>query len=409
MTPLDALRSALDNIRGHTLRSGLTMLGMVFGVAAVIAMLSIGGGAEREAMEMIERLGARNIILRDVEMRDEELLEIRETSTGLSLRDVKAIGAAIPGVIRVEPRVAHEPSSVFAGTRTTDATLLGVTPEHAELTALELVEGRFLDPIDTRDHAQVCVIGEAVRRDLFGFEPVLGSALKVDHLWLQVVGVAAGTGGSSFEGVSLGSTDREILVPVTTALTKLDLPPLEAPLDEIVVELGPGADAGRTAVLVDALMDRLHAGADDYQLVVPELLLEQSRRTQRLFNLVMGCIAGISLLVGGIGIMNIMLASVLERTREIGVRRAVGARRRDIRNLFLIESFTISLLGGAFGVGLGVAIAAIIATSAGWPTVVTVWSILLSTGVAMTVGLVSGLYPALRAAAMSPIEALRHE
>jgi putative ABC transport system permease protein len=160
---------------------------------------------------------------------------------------------------------------------------------------------------------------------------------------------------------------------------------------------------------VRSLLERLHGGVDDYELVVPEALLEQSRRTQRLFNIVMGCIAGISLLVGGIGIMNIMLATVLERTREIGVRRAVGARREDIRRQFIIESFSISALGGVSGIVVGVAIARIVAAYAGWPTVVTLTSIALSTGVSVAVGLASGLYPAVRAAALDPIEALRYE
>jgi putative ABC transport system permease protein len=161
--------------------------------------------------------------------------------------------------------------------------------------------------------------------------------------------------------------------------------------------------------VLDALLARLHGGASDYDLIVPEALLEQSRQTQRLFNVVMGCIAGISLLVGGIGIMNVMLAAVLELTREIGVRRAVGARRKDIRFQFLVTSFSLSLLGGVFGVVIGVALARVVATYASWPTVVTLPSILLATGVSVAVGLLSGLVPAIRAANLNPIEALRYE
>ncbi len=196
---------------------------------------------------------------------------------------------------------------------------------------------------------------------------------------------------------------------MTTALRKFDRDPLKAPLDEIVVRLSPDESAVAAGRALETLLDRLHAGVDDFELVVPEALLEQSRRTQRLFNIVMGCIAGISLLVGGIGIMNIMLATVLERTREIGVRRAVGARRGDIRSQFLVESFSISVLGGLAGVGMGVAIARGVAAYADWPTVVTPLSILLSTGVSVAVGLVSGIYPAVRAARLDPIEALRYE
>jgi putative ABC transport system permease protein len=196
---------------------------------------------------------------------------------------------------------------------------------------------------------------------------------------------------------------------VTTADRKFEHPALDSPLDEIVIRMREGGNGRETAALVRGLLERLHAGAVDYELVVPEALLAESRRTQRLFNVVMGCIAGISLLVGGIGIMNIMLATVLERTREIGVRRAVGARQADIRFQFVVESFAISLIGGLAGIVAGVAIARGVAAYAGWETVVTAGAILLATGVAMTVGLASGIYPAARAAALDPIDALRWE
>ena len=207
----------------------------------------------------------------------------------------------------------------------------------------------------------------------------------------------------------VAGTADQIYIPVSTALRKFERDPLEAPLDEIIVRLDPSVSSRTAASAIRGLLDRLHAGADDFEMVVPEALLEQSRRTQRLFNIVMGCIAGISLLVGGIGIMNIMLATVLERTREIGVRRAIGARKADIRRQFIIEAFAISAIGGVVGIVVGVAIARIVAAYADWPTVVTLASILLSTGVSITVGLVSGIYPAARAAELDPIEALRYE
>jgi putative ABC transport system permease protein len=410
----EAWLTSLANLAGHKLRSALSMLGVVFGVGAVIAMLSIGAGAERQALEMIEQLGVRNVLLRAKTLDREEAQEVRQKSPGLSLRDSEAILDSVPGVELVAPKVAVDPWSVLAGREQGRAQLYGVSARHAELVNLKVAEGRFLDQRDVLDHAQVAVIGADVRRTLFGYQPALGADLKVDDVWLQVIGVLEGTSGqaSSFEGVALQSSGNAVYVPVTTALSKFDRDPLESPLQEIVVRLdaaSQGAASQVAARAIDRLLAQLHGGAEDYELVVPEALLEQSRRTQRLFNLVMGSIAGISLLVGGIGITNIMLASVLERTREIGVRRAVGARRRDIVNQFLVESFAISALGGVAGIAVGLGISWSIAAAAGWPTVVTPWSILLATGVAMAAGIVSGLYPARRAAALDPIESLRYE
>ncbi|HTQ80377.1 MAG TPA: ABC transporter permease [Thermoanaerobaculia bacterium] len=411
MTPAEALRSAVDNLAAHKLRSALTMLGMIFGVGAVIAMLSIGAGAERQALAMVERLGLRNVLVRAKPFKEEELKEIRAKSPGVSPRDATALAEAVPGIELAAPSLKIEPYRVLSESGKTAATVYGVSFRHAALAHLALTEGRFLDPLDERDHAQVCVVGSAVRRDLFGYGPALGRDLKVNDVWLTVVGVLAPEGGNgdTFQGVNVGSVANAIYLPVSTAERKFEHDPLASPLDEIVVRLQAGVSAGQVAPVMRDLLDRLHGGAADYELVVPEALFEQSRRTQRLFNAVMGAIAGISLLVGGIGIMNIMLATVLERTREIGVRRAVGARSSDIRFQFMVESFAISLLGGGCGVVLGLAIARGVAIWAGWPTVVTLSSILLSTGVALAVGLASGIYPASRAAALDPITALHYE
>jgi putative ABC transport system permease protein len=410
VNPLEALRGALDNLASHKLRSALTMLGMIFGVGAVIAMLSIGSGAERQALEMIDRLGVRNLLVRNPKLEHEELQEIRKKSVGVSLRDARAIVDAVPGVAVVAPRVEIRTYKVLAASGKTEAHVFGVDHRYSTLTRLPLADGRFLDPRDEADHAQVAVVGTRAARDLFGFASPLGRPFKINDVWFEVVGVLAQASGSgTFQGVALGSADEEIYVPVTTALRKFHREPLEAPLDEIVVQLAPSESATLAGEALETLLDRLHAGVDDWDLIVPEALLEQSRRTQRLFNIVMGCIAGISLLVGGIGIMNIMLATVLERTREIGVRRAVGAKRTDVRVQFLIEAFAISVLGGLAGIGMGVAIALGVAAYAGWPTVVTAISILVSTGVSMGVGIVSGIYPAVRASNLDPIDALRYE
>ena len=411
MSLRESLLRALESLSAHKLRSALTMLGMIFGVGAVIAMLSIGAGAERQALEMIRRMGISNLIVRAKEFRPDELQEVRKKSIGVSLRDASGLEEAVPSVAFTGPRVRVNPWSVRARGGKSEAKVSGVSWRHDELVSLPLAAGRFLSKEDEEGHAQVCVLGDGARRDLFGGEPALGRVLKVNDVWFTVVGVLAASGeaGDTFQGVPVGSTTRELFVPYTTALRKLDRDPLESPLSELVVKLKDGASPSGSARLASALLDRLHGGASDFELVVPEALLAQSRRTQRLFNVVMGCIAGISLLVGGIGIMNIMLATVLERTREIGIRRAIGARRRDVLVQFVVEAFLLSALGGLLGVVLGVAIAKVVAASAGWPTVVTAFSLLLSTGVSGTVGLLSGFYPALRAASIDPIEALRYE
>jgi putative ABC transport system permease protein len=407
----EALRSALDNLSSHKLRSALTMLGMMFGVGAVIAMLSIGAGAERQALAVIDRMGLRNIVVRARELKPEELDEVRKKSVGVSLRDVEAIREAVTGAERVLPRVQIRPFAVRSAWGKSEATVYGVSTEQPEVVPVSLDEGRFFSKHEESTHAQVCVLGAAARRELFGVKRALGQVAKLNDVWCEVIGVLApeSVGAASVQGVAVSSTAREIHVPVTTALGKFEQDPKAAPLHEIMVQLEPGVASNAAAVAIDGLLRRLHGGASDYEVIVPEALLEQSQKTQALFNLVMGCIAGISLLVGGIGIMNIMLASVLELTREIGIRRAVGARRRDIRFQFLVTSFTISVLGGSAGIVLGVGIAQIVAAYAGWPTVVTIGSVLLSTGVSVLVGLVSGLFPAIRAAALNPIEALRYE
>ena len=408
---LDALAVALENLSDHKLRTLLTTLGMMFGVGAVIAMLSIGAGAEREALALIERLGTRNVVVRAKPFKPEELEEIRKKSMGLSPRDVAAIGEAVPGVAFATPRVEIEPYKILAAGSKTKAQVFGVGHRHREVTTFALSEGRFFDAGDETVHAQVAVIGAAVRRELFGADPALGRDVKINDAWFEVIGVLAPEPAAvtAVQGVAVSSTEREIYVPLTTALRKLDRDPLKSPLSEIVVHLEPKAPAHETAAVIGTLLDRLHGGAADYEIIVPDALLKHSAETQRLFSLVMGLIAGISLLVGGIGIMNIMLASVLEQTREIGVRRAVGARRADIRFQFLVTAFALAMLGGLLGVAVGLAIARAVAAYADWPTVVTTWSVALSLGVSVAVGVASGLYPAMRAARLDPIQALHSD
>ena len=413
MRSSDAVRFALENLSSRRLRTGLSTLGMMFGVAAVIAMLSIGAGAEQRALAMIERMGVHNVLLRSKEVPPTERAEARKKSMGLSPRDVAAIREAVPNVQLVVPKAVVDAYKVIADGQKTQAKIWGVSHRHPEATRLTLEEGRFFDETDERRHAQVAVIGPAVRRDLFVTGAALGRFIKVNDVWLKVIGVLAaaapGTETSGPEGLGAGDGPNDIYLPLTTLLQKFERDPLEPPLEEIVVKLDGKASPHEAAAVIGGLLGQLHGGVDDYETVVPEALLAQSRETQRIFSIVMGCIAGISLLVGGIGIMNIMLASVFEQTREIGVRRAVGALRRDIRFQFLVESFLVAGFGGAFGVLLGLFISHVVASYAGWPTVVTPLAIILSTGVSGTVGLFSGLYPAIRASRLDPIEALAHQ
>jgi len=407
----ESLGSSVESLRHHALRSFLAMLGIIFGVGAVIAMLSIGAGAEAQALEIIDAMGLRNVVIKDKRFdRENELSEIRRKSPGLSSRDARAIREAVPGVERLVAKIEVEAWKVLAPRGSGKPRVLGVSSDYPELVKLELAEGRFFDRYDEERHAPVCVIGAEARRELYGFEPALGRPLKVNDQWLTVVGVLAPGGGKrEIQGVTLEGTANDVYLPVTAAERRFARAPLKAPLDELVVSLAPGTPVQESAVVVKTLVDRLHGGADDYTITVPEALLEQSQRTQRMFDVVMGAIAGISLLVGGIGIMNIMLATVLERTREIGVRRAMGARQVDIRNQFFIEAFAVTVTGGLLGVVMGLAIAKGVAAYAGWKTIVTAWSIVLSVGVSAAVGLAFGSYPAIRAARLDPVEALRYE
>jgi putative ABC transport system permease protein len=393
----DVVTTAFSNLATHKMRTALTMLGMVFGVGAVIAMLSIGAGGEQKALESIGRLGLHNVIVRAKNVKADERAELRKKSLGVSIRDGEAIAEAVPNVERVLPRVEVKAYKILAPEAKTKGKVLGLSSRYASVADVHIAEGRFFDARDEAEHAQVAVIGPEIRRNLFGYGPAIGRLLKVNDVWLEVIGVLG------------GGNDKEIWIPVSTAMRKFDRDPLDAPVDELLVKVKDDVSPRDTAELIRPLLDRLHGGADDYEIVIPEALLEQSRQTQRIFNIVMGSIAGISLLVGGIGIMNIMLASVMERTREIGIRRAIGARRADIRAQFVIESFAISLIGGISGIIIGIVLARLVAAYAGWPTVITFWSLVVSTGVSMTVGLVSGIYPAARAAELDPIEALRYE
>ncbi len=407
----ESIAQSLDNLTKRKLRALLTMLGIIFGVGAVISMLSIGAGAEDQALQVIRQMGLRNIIIEGKEYQPEDLRKVREKSLGLSRRDLEALLAVTPNVIRGAGRKTVKAYQVISESGKVESRVLAADAAFLSLKTLTLVEGTFFDHRDEALYEQVCVLGSAAKQGLFGFESAVGKQLKINNVWFSVVGVIADQTlvKEEFAGVKLQNTNNDIYIPLATALKKIEFRSLESELDGIVLEVADERKTQATALVVSQVLEKLHNGESDYSLVIPEQLLKQSQQTQKIFNIVMGCIAGISLLVGGIGIMNIMLANVLERTREIGVRRAVGARRTDIRVQFLIEAVTISAFGGLFGIGLGFAIAYLVVFFAGWSTIITMWSVLLAFGVSTAVGVLFGSYPAVQASRLSPIEALRYE
>jgi len=408
------VNQGLDNLRTHKLRSLLTMLGMIFGVAAVVAMLSIGAGARQEIIAFIEQLGVRNIIIEARETSDRQALQkIRKLSAGLSLQDLRVIGANVEGLTATSARKRLTPAKLLPRPQGDTPVVYGVAPAYAELAGLSAASGRFFDATDDEAAAAVAVLGQAAAAALFGAEDPVGRFVKVNEQWFRVIGVAGAQLAVQTDLAGLPALDRNniIYVPLMASLLRLEDAQSwqKDEIDGIYLNLAAGADVNATGALVRGMLDTLHRGAGDFTVVVPAELLAEQQRTRRIFEVVMVAIASISLLVGGIGIMNIMLASVLERTREIGVRRAVGARRRDIVRQFLVETTMITTTGGALGVLFGVGLSQLVGRFAGWSTIITSGSIVLAFAVSVSVGLIFGVYPAMRAARLDPVQALHYE
>ncbi len=408
--PFD-LSESLESLLHHKLRTLLTLLGLIFGVGAVIAMLSIGRGAEREALQLIDTMGLRNIIIKAKSFEESKLKEIRESSPGLTLQDLHAARETLPFLSGSSASKLVKTFAVISGDRESDAEVLAVTPTHFEMSHLGVSAGRVLLPFDDTVYAHVCVIGSRVAQVLFAGEPPLGRRVKINHVWMTVVGVLADKNviKEEFQGIALKGEQNNIYVPLQTALKVFRFGNFESDLDEFRVQIRPEISSASAAATLSHLMKRRHKEIEDYEMIVPEALLEQHRKTQNIFTIVMACIAGISLLVGGIGIMNIMLATVLERTREIGLRRALGARQIDIRSQFIAETVTISAIGGTAGIAFGFGLSVLISAATGWPVGWTIAAVLLSFGVCTVIGLASGIYPAVKASRLDPIEALRHD
>lgn len=416
---IETLLQALKGLQQHKLRTFLTMLGVIFGVAAVIGMLSIGKGAEQEAIEQIAAFGINNVRIHALELTPEQQDKAARTpSKGLTYEDAQYIQDVLPYIEAVAPQNLIEKEVVYQQLRP-QANLVGTTPGYLDVNGQKPGLGRFLTADDLREYRQVCVLSYALAQELFLTEDPLGQYLTIGGMRFRVVGVlAARTQTAQKVDIKSRDTDRDVYLPITTSLRKFTFAPSELNLrnsvdynvvDEIALKVSDASFLREARDSLARILSRRHANIPDYQVIVPTELLEQSQQTQRLFNLVMGCIAGLSLLVGGIGIMNIMLASVTERTREIGIRRAIGARPADVLLFFLLEATLISLIGGVIGIFTGMGISALVSLYAGWKTIVSVESILLSFGVSSLVGIFFGLYPAWRASKMDPIQALRHE
>jgi putative ABC transport system permease protein len=426
------LQVAFESLSAHKLRTLLTMLGIIFVVGAVIAMLSIGDGAKQEALEQISILGINNIIVK-AKIPDESGASDGELakSPGLGQADAANLATFTDLIDNIVPQRFEIFSKVIAGSEEASVRIVATEPSYVQSSSVEVEHGRFISDLDSRDASRVCVLGAKAKRQLFAFSDALGQAVRIDDEDFVVVGVMADKyiGRGKVEGFELKNLNEDVYIPLRTAEKVFDRTVISQSeirrwrqgddsegqkyntpeLDQLTVTVTDMKYVSSVSKLIERVLTRRHYGVDDFEIVVPESLLRQTQKTQQIFNIVMGAIAGISLLVGGIGIMNIMLATVLERTREIGVRRAVGATRLDIMRQFLIEAVVICLVGCCIGIILGLSLARIIAYYADWPTIVAPYSIILSVGVSTAVGVAFGLYPARKAARQDIIIALRYE
>lgn len=448
---------ALEAVLGNQVRSLLTALGIIFGVAAVIAMLAIGNGAQQDILEQIKLVGVNNIIINPVveqidEQVDQNDKEKKKFSPGLRMLDVEAIADIVPGIEKISPEIIQDTYIIKDGFRRS-AKLVGVEPAYFEVTAFELSEGKMFTEDQMTNGKPVCIIGKSIRTRFFQRENPIGKRIKVGNQWLEVVGVLEErlVSEKALSNANLGVRDfnMDVYVPIQTALVRYrnrakitsaqlglgggpsnatggwfrfmaggsEETPAPAPtgpvnyhqIDKLTVQVQESELLGSTADVISRMLQRRHYGVVDFEVTIPELLLKQQQRTQQIFNIVLGAIAGISLLVGGIGIMNIMLASVLERIKEIGLRLSLGAQKSDIIFQFLFEAVMISITGGLVGVAIGIFLAFLVSTFGDFPTVVSFSSVFISFGVAATVGLIFGIAPARRAANQDPITSLRHD
>ena len=406
-----AWREAFSELARRKLRTGLTLLGLVFGVGAITAMQGVGEGSRREALRLVEGLGLHNLIVEAVGGDPETLREQRARSAGLTRQDGWALFASVPGAEDWAAEKTVRAFAVFSDHGRSDAGATGVSPSYFRLTSLPLAAGRTLADEDEARAAPVAVLGHQAASTLFPEGDAVGQWIKVNHVWLEVVGVLADRDLSAdrFEGVPLGLESNRVFMPLATALGRFRFQPLEDEVDRVMVRVADPSTLSQAAAVAAAVASQRHAGVEDVRLVVPQQLYRQHQQTQRIFRVVMGAIAAVSLLVGGIGIMNIMLANVLERKREVGLLRALGATKRDVVALFLREATVICVVGALAGLLFGALLAYLIALFAGWSVAWAPIPVLLSTAICAGVGMGFGVYPARQAAELDPIAALRSE
>jgi putative ABC transport system permease protein len=444
-----SVRSAIEAVQAHKLRAGLTSLGILFGVASVIAMLAIGKGAEQEILEQMRLLGSNNVMVtplveqKEEEAKDEPANKVQRYSPGLTYADAEALARMIPGVEVTSAEVVLNTTITREGRRRSGK-VVGIDTSYFRLTNLATATGSSFTRLQVERGLPVAIIGHGVRTRFFTTENPIGKAIKVGEVWVTVVGVLADRRLSDVTAQRLGIRDAnmDVYVPIRTMLIRFrdraqltqrdielasrrgnpgqenaDTETTEAreerlnrnQLDRIIVRVADPSRVPLVAEVAQRMLARRHNTVVDFEITVPELLLKQEQRTKTIFNVVLGAIASISLIVGGIGIMNIMLASVLERIREIGVRRAVGATQRDIMLQFLSEALLISIAGGVAGILVGAGLSVGIERIAGIKTIVSSLSVLVAFGVSITVGIAFGIVPANRAARQDPVVCLRYE
>ncbi|MHB0998842.1 MAG: ABC transporter permease [Armatimonadota bacterium] len=430
---LDAIQTGLSELLSHKLRSMLTMLGVIFGVAAVIAMVSIGEGGKQTMLEQIRQMGIDVVHVKRAVIAGELLDKAQERSPfGLKYSDTASIAEVCTYAKRVIP-LREVFADVKVGEKPVPVKVVGTTAGYDLATRSAIQTGRFLRVEDINNDLPVCVLGAAAKRELFGFDNPIGKTVKIGKKILRVVGVMSPKEIGSAKAMSaLRDMNSDIYIPITVSISDFQMYSQQAipvtlsniismirkmtsrqslgnaQITEVIVQVESDVATIPTESVIRSVLDRKHRGIRDFEIIIPAELLKQSQQTQKIFNIVMAAIASISLLVGGIGIMNIMLATVTQRTREIGIRRCVGATKADIIRQFMLEAMVITCVGGLIGVAFGIGGARAISIYAGWRTVVSVQAVVVSFSVSAIVGIIFGLYPAVRAASVDPIEALRY-